>query len=172
VGVDGHDPDKCAQYTLVDKVFNEQVGEWLQYTVLFALFPIACELGLRAAQGAIHYDDFATNADMVWFGVIATATALGDLHSFRREYSLEGRLGWFKKSRLLDVLFHVLVVELILSAVMYGVHLACGVLDISDARELQKAIFVYQIIVVGIMLSTGMIAEYAIGWKRKSNGPT
>ena len=32
----------------------------------------------------------ATNADMVWFGVIATATALGDLHSFRKEFSFGG----------------------------------------------------------------------------------
>jgi hypothetical protein len=89
----------------------KRLVRWVAFNVVFALFPLITALLFRHLAGKLTADDIAKSPEILFFALMLSATALGDL------FELFPTIGW---DTLLAAMGAILLIGAVFSAILYG----------------------------------------------------
>ncbi len=114
---------------------TKRLLRWFTFNVVFALFPLITAILFRKLAGKLTPDDIAQSPEILFFALMISATALGDLSEVIPSVGLDALLG---------ALAAILLIGSIFSAILYGGLLYNSIMDtdpIFRARLLNYSIF-------------------------------
>lgn len=89
----------------------KRLVRWITFNVIFALFPLITALLFRDLAGKLTTDDIAKSPEILFFALMVSATALGDL------FEIFPSVGW---DALLVIMGAILFIGAVFSAILYG----------------------------------------------------
>ena len=89
----------------------KRLVRWFTYTIFFALLPLGISILIRSFTGNISLRSIANSPEFLFFSLMVTATALGDLsETFRNSL----------RTLTFDILRSGLLLGAVFSAILYG----------------------------------------------------
>jgi hypothetical protein len=89
----------------------KRLVRWFTFNVVFALFPLITAILFRDLAGKLTSDDIAKSPEILFFAIMLSATALGDL------VEIFPSIGW---DVLLGAMAAILFIGAVFSAILYG----------------------------------------------------
>lgn len=90
---------------------GKTIIRWITYNLIFALLPLGASLTLHALSGTLTAQTLASSPEILFFCLMVSATALGDLSE------ITASVGWDLRLR---VVWACLLFGAIWSAILYG----------------------------------------------------
>jgi hypothetical protein len=90
---------------------GHRLVRWFTYNLIFALLPLCAAVLLRALAGKLSTDAIANSPEILFFAIMVSATAMGDLSEVTAPID---------RDLILKVLQAILLIGAIWAAVLYG----------------------------------------------------
>lgn len=131
----------------------KRLVRWFTFNVVFALFPLATALLFRNLAGKLTTDDIAKSPEILFFALMVSATALGDL------FELFPSIGW---DALLSTMGAILLIGAMFSAILYGGLLYNSMVE-AGAEAFRSRLLTYSVILAIALFAVSTATEVMLG---------
>ena len=126
---------------------------WFTFNVSFALIPLVCALFLRHMINGLTWQDVADSPEILFFALIISSTALGDISDMRKQVGNDLKFQIFWSALLLGAIF---------SAILYGSFLY-DKLAAHQSRAFRDNLMKVSILLSASLLACSTLVESLIG---------
>lgn len=131
----------------------KRLVRWFTFNVVFALFPLVTALLFRDLAGRLTADDVAKSPEILFFALMVSATALGDL------FEIFPSIGW---DALLGIMGAILLLGAVFSAILYGGLLYNSMVE-TGAESFRARLLGYSMFLAVGMLAVSTATEVLLG---------
>ncbi len=131
----------------------KRLVRWFTFNVVFALFPLITAVLFRDLAGKLTKDDIAKSPEILFFALMISATALGDL------FEILPSVGW---DVLLVIMGAVLFVGAMFSAILYGGLLYNSMVE-AGAESFRSRLLSYSVFLAIGLFAVSTTTEVLLG---------
>lgn len=131
----------------------KRLVRWFTFNVVFALFPLATALLFRNLAGKLTADDIVKSPEVLFFALMVSASALGDL------FEVLPSIGW---DTLLASLGAILLIGAFFSAILYGGLLYNSMLAVTEAEPFRSRLLWYAVFLATSLFGVSTTTEIMI----------
>jgi len=125
---------------------------WITFDIVFALIPFIIIVVLRALMGSLSAEKLSDSPEILFFAIMVCGTATGDL------YGIADPLGW---DNLLKVLFSLMLLGAVFSAILYGSFLYNTIIG-PDSPLFKENLFHVSIYMTSSLAILAFLTEFLI----------
>ncbi len=129
-----------------------RILRWLTFDFIFALFPFIFTVLLRYLMGTLSIDHLAESPEILFFAIMVSATATGDLHAIATP------VGW---DNLLRSLYSITLLGAVFCSVLYGTFLYDTLMG-SNSLDFRQNLFDLSIAITIAMTLISFVVEVLI----------
>lgn len=134
-------------------ILGNRLVRWFTYNLGFALLPLIASITLRALNGSLNAQAVANSPEILFFALMVSATAMGDIS----EFSVP--VGWDLRFR---VFWSCLLLGAVWSAILYGGLLYDSIIG-PGSPSFKSRLLVLSIIVAVLLFFVSTIVEALLG---------
>ena len=136
---------------------SKRIIRWFTFNVIFALLPLVVLLLLRFFAGKLTAEDMAGSPEILFFALMLSATAMGDLSE------VVPGVGW---NPTFGVLGSSLMIGAVFSAILYGSLLSSFLFETTfgaHAELFRSRLFIVSVSLAVLLLAVSTTTEILLG---------
>ena len=142
---------------MTNSLLLKRLIRWFTFNVVFALVPLVVLLGMRYLTGKLTGDDIAASPEVLFFALMVSATAMGDLFELIGSTDWKPSLGILGSSMLLGGALAAILYGALVSSLLYND--AIG----PDAKSFRSGLLIVSLALGLVLLVVSTLTEVLIG---------
>jgi hypothetical protein len=132
---------------------SKRLFRWFSYNIGFALFPLALTIIVRSLDDKLSVQNLADSPEILFFGIMSGATALGDISEMRTVMS---------RNTALLIFQWVLLVGTVFCGALYGT-LIFSLLESPNSAMYRINLFRLALAIVGLVFLVSTLVQIVLG---------
>jgi hypothetical protein len=136
---------------------SKRLIRWVTFNVIFALLPLIVLLVLRQLAGKLSSDDLAASPEILFFALMVSATAMGDLSEVLPAVGWSPTFGILGSFMLLGAVFSAILYGGLLSSLLFGDILGPA------AKSFRSGLLIMSVCLAVVLLIVSTLTEILLG---------